>query len=323
MSSGQQLSNNTGGLGPSAFKDIDMSSDQPYVDANGQFHNVGYIHDDMTLDPRLSNTAGDMSGNMATDIADQQMLNFPFWNPNINNQTAFFDNRVPGANGINSLNEDNQMVAPEVITPQRTTIKTRSPSERSDPTPRTRSMTSSRSSVPLTNSASSRSSVPSTNSAPSDRNQKPRKESRKGKQQAPRQRKQSNASVSSRKKSLPEEEEMLREDDTRRDRFLERNRIAASKCRQKKKVWVHDLEGSKQELENQNNNLHLEHNALVSELTRMKNVLMLHARCHDPNIDQWIDNEARKFVQNTAERFSATGAPEPALRAPRYTKRGE
>lgn len=184
-------------------------------------------------------------------------------------------------------------------------------------------MTSSRSSVPST-SASSRSSVPSENSAPSDRNQKARKGPRKGKQQAPRQRKQSNVFVPSRKNSLPEEEEeeeILKEDDSRRDRFLERNRIAASKCRQKKKVWVHDLEGTKQELENHNNSLHHEHNALVSELTRMKNMLMSHASCHDPNIDQWIDNEARRFVQNTADRFSTMKAPEPASRGHQHSKR--
>lgn len=289
-----------------------MSSHQPYIDANGQFHNVTYMHADLTLDPRLSNTAGDMSGNMTTDMAEQQMMNASFWNPNINNPMAFFDNRVPGTTDMDGVDEDNPMVAPEDITSQGTTTKTRSSSANSGPTPRTRSMTP------------SRSSVPSANSAPSDRNQKARKEPRKGKQQAPRQRKQSNVFVPSRKNSLPEEEaENLEEDDSRRDRFLERNRIAASKCRQKKKVWVHDLEGTKQDLENHNNSLHHEHNALVSELTGMKNMLMSHASCHDSNIDQWIDNEARRFVQNTADRFSTMKAPEPASHGHRHSKRGE
>lgn len=326
MTSWQQSSNNTAGSGSRAFKDIEMPSHQPYIDANEQFHNITYMPD-LTLDPRLSNTAGDMSGNMTTDMAEQQMMNASFWNPNINNPMTFFDNRVPGTTDMDGVDEDDPMVAPEDITSQRTTTKTRSSSANSGPTPRTRSMTSSRSSVPST-SASSRSSVPSANSAPSDRNQKarkePRKEPRKGKQQAPRQRKQSNAFVPSRKNSLPEEQgENLEEDDSRRDRFLERNRIAASKCRQKKKVWVHDLEGTKQELESLNNSLHHEHNALVSELTRMKNMLMSHASCHDPNIDQWIDNEARRFVQNTADRFSTMKAHEPASRVHRHSKRGE
>jgi len=313
MSSWQQSPNNTTGPDPRAFNDTEMSSHQAYVDAHGHFHNVNYMPGDLTLDPRLSNAVGGISGNMATDTAEQQMLRAS-WNPNFNNHIDFFDNSVHGATSMNCIGEHDRMVAPETITSRGTSTTTRrtktpSPSETSNPTPRTRSM------------ASSRSSVPSTNSAPSVRNQKARKESRKGKQQAPRQRKQSNASLSSWKNSLPEEDQgILDEDDSTRDRFLERNRIAASKCRQKKKVWVHDLEGSKQELENYNNSLHLEHNALISELTGIKNMLMSHANCHDPNIDQWLDNEARRFVQKTADKFSAMNVPEPAIRA-RYPKR--
>lgn len=87
----------------------------------------------------------------------------------------------------------------------------------------------------------------------------------------------------------------------KRDKFLERNRIAASKCRQRKKQWVSGLEEAKNGLENQNSQLQMEYNSLLGEVSRMKNQIMSHATCHDPNIDKWIDNEARRFVQGAPE----------------------
>lgn len=40
--------------------------------------------------------------------------------------------------------------------------------------------------------------------------------------------------------------------DERRQRFLERNRAAASRCRQKRKLWVSSLEKKAEELTSQN-----------------------------------------------------------------------
>ncbi|KUI52628.1 Cyclic AMP-dependent transcription factor ATF-7 [Cytospora mali] len=92
----------------------------------------------------------------------------------------------------------------------------------------------------------------------------------------------------------------------KRQKFLEKNRIAASKCREKKKKWVHDLEHNKSELERQNFELRLEHRNLVNELSQTKNMLMNHSACKDPNIDRWLDNEARRIVQTAgASVFSA------------------
>ena len=85
----------------------------------------------------------------------------------------------------------------------------------------------------------------------------------------------------------------------KRQKFLEKNRIAASKCREKKKKWVHDLEHNKSELERQNFELRLEHRNLINELSQTKNMLMNHSACKDPNIDGWLDNEARRIVQTT------------------------
>jgi hypothetical protein len=91
--------------------------------------------------------------------------------------------------------------------------------------------------------------------------------------------------------------------DVKRDKFLERNRVAASKCRQKKKEWVNDLEDQKFGLESQNSHLQMEYNGLLGEVSRMKNQIMAHANCKDRNIDKWIENEARRFVQTTSERY--------------------
>lgn len=100
-------------------------------------------------------------------------------------------------------------------------------------------------------------------------------------------------------------------DDTKRDKFLERNRVAASKCRQKKKEWVNGLEETKNGLESQNSHLQLEYKGLLGEVSRMKNELMTHASCNDPNIDKWIENEARRFVESASNRYAAAQAAAP------------
>ncbi|KAK3185875.1 transcription factor [Lecanicillium sp. MT-2017a] len=101
-----------------------------------------------------------------------------------------------------------------------------------------------------------------------------------------------------------------------RNRSLERNRIAASKCRQKKKEWLSDLEANKSRLESQYKSLHGEYNELLDEVTKLKNFLMTHASCNDPNIDGWINNEANTYIrrlsQNVAPQsgLSAAGVPQ-------------
>jgi hypothetical protein len=121
---------------------------------------------------------------------------------------------------------------------------------------------------------------------------------------------------------------MLSGDTAKRDKFLERNRVAASKCRQRKKEWVNGLEEAKNGLETQNAHLQMEYNGLLGEVSRMKNQIMAHANCHDPNIDKWIENEARKFVQGQPPSeypqsvgfggFSNPGPPPPPFAAVNY-----
>ncbi|PTB69271.1 hypothetical protein BBK36DRAFT_1086035, partial [Trichoderma citrinoviride] len=88
-----------------------------------------------------------------------------------------------------------------------------------------------------------------------------------------------------------------REDTAQRTKNLERNRIAASKCRQKKKEWVMELEETKSGMEMRHTNLRLEYLTLLDEVTRIKNQLMAHAACNDPNINFWIEKEALRYVE--------------------------
>jgi len=92
------------------------------------------------------------------------------------------------------------------------------------------------------------------------------------------------------------------EDEEKRNRFLERNRMAASKCREKKKLYVMELEEAKNGLEQKNARLQFERDSLVLEIGQLKHQLMAHASCNDPNIDTWINREARKYVEESAGR---------------------
>lgn len=88
-----------------------------------------------------------------------------------------------------------------------------------------------------------------------------------------------------------------KEDVAQRTKNLERNRIAASKCRQKKKEWMVDLEEHKDVLESRHKTLRAEYFQLLEEVTAIKNELMAHAKCRDPNINFWIEKEALKYVE--------------------------
>lgn len=67
--------------------------------------------------------------------------------------------------------------------------------------------------------------------------------------------------------------------EVKRQRFLERNRAAASRCRAKKKVWVDNLEGKCKEIEMFNQNLSQEVTMLRSEVQQLKSILIAHKDC--------------------------------------------
>ncbi|CAO3702533.1 unnamed protein product [Rhizopus stolonifer] len=68
-------------------------------------------------------------------------------------------------------------------------------------------------------------------------------------------------------------------DDLKRKKFLERNRIAALKCRQRKKQWLENLQTKVEYLTADNEQYQLEANALRQELFRLQQLLLAHKNC--------------------------------------------
>ncbi|XP_077583650.1 cyclic AMP-dependent transcription factor ATF-2 isoform X2 [Stigmatopora nigra] len=67
--------------------------------------------------------------------------------------------------------------------------------------------------------------------------------------------------------------------DEKRRKFLERNRAAASRCRQKRKVWVQSLEKKADDLHSVNGQLQSEVTLLRSEVAQLKQLLLAHKDC--------------------------------------------
>ncbi|KAF2421568.1 hypothetical protein EJ08DRAFT_701968 [Tothia fuscella] len=85
----------------------------------------------------------------------------------------------------------------------------------------------------------------------------------------------------------PEEGE---EGEEKREKFLERNRVAASKCRQKKKVWTHNLEERARELTSERHAL-THHVALLrNELLELKCKCLEHTNCDCLQIREYLKN---------------------------------
>jgi hypothetical protein len=255
--------------------------------------------DDANIDPVL-NTYTSGGGPRPPDVSDpvnaQLFMGSAMWNPKLNDVNLY-------PSGMSSM------------APISSTNSPKQPIEMQSPP-------LSLSSEPLSQSSrtSSKSSIPST----ADTDTKLRRSNEGSKAQT--QRQQTSAApishLSHRRKyvkepTLNEEEEHDGADDigldkdARRTKFLKRNRIAASKCRQKKKEWAKNLEDTRCSLKNKNIALHKQHSSLVNELITIKNQLMLHTSCNDANIDQWLDNEARRYIQRIAEQDQALTQSQP------------
>ncbi|KAF4180850.1 hypothetical protein CNMCM7927_000985 [Aspergillus lentulus] len=70
-------------------------------------------------------------------------------------------------------------------------------------------------------------------------------------------------------------------DDPRRERYLERNRRAASKCRRKKKAHNQQLENLYRERSAEHERLLSDRDRMRSELLSLKDELLKHAQCED------------------------------------------
>ncbi|KAH7033361.1 uncharacterized protein B0I36DRAFT_108113 [Microdochium trichocladiopsis] len=102
----------------------------------------------------------------------------------------------------------------------------------------------------------------------------------------------------------PKPEPSQQEKEARKIHNREKNKDAADRARRKKKKYANYLEESKSELETQNSTLKMELETLTDEAARIKAELMGHSDCHDPNIGQWLDTEANRYLNHDGDRYN-------------------
>jgi hypothetical protein len=84
--------------------------------------------------------------------------------------------------------------------------------------------------------------------------------------------------------------------DPRRRRILERNRIAATKCRLRKRDEASALASQEQAMEDQNRYLSSCFDSLTTEIYHLKTQLLQHTDCNCILIQKYISNEAKRTV---------------------------
>lgn len=94
----------------------------------------------------------------------------------------------------------------------------------------------------------------------------------------------------------------------RRLKFLERNRVAASKCRQKKKQWIDKTEAQARELHSHNNSLHMLLDSLKNEILYVKAQMVRHMGCEGSDIKAFIEGRPDSFADaiRTYEQYEQT-----------------
>uniref|UniRef100_A0A8C9LAQ5 Cyclic AMP-dependent transcription factor ATF-7 n=1 Tax=Pavo cristatus TaxID=9049 RepID=A0A8C9LAQ5_PAVCR len=97
--------------------------------------------------------------------------------------------------------------------------------------------------------------------------------------------------------------------DERRQRFLERNRAAASRCRQKRKLWVSSLEKKAEELTTQNIQLSNEVTLLRNEVAQLKQLLLAHKDCPVTALQK----KTQGYLESPKESLEPTGSPAPVI----------
>ncbi|ORZ03456.1 hypothetical protein BCR43DRAFT_483399 [Syncephalastrum racemosum] len=84
------------------------------------------------------------------------------------------------------------------------------------------------------------------------------------------------------------------EEEEKRRNFLERNRIAALKCRQRKKQWLSNLQAKVDYLTNDNEELQLQASALREEIVNLKTLLLAHKNCPVAQMNGFDVNSVQK-----------------------------
>ena len=78
----------------------------------------------------------------------------------------------------------------------------------------------------------------------------------------------------------------------KRSQFLKRNRVAASKCRQKKKDWTSDLETRARELQGSKDSMALLVSSLKEELLYLQEETLKHTTCDCVEIRNYLARQA-------------------------------
>ena len=80
-------------------------------------------------------------------------------------------------------------------------------------------------------------------------------------------------------------------EDVKRSKFLERNRVAASKCRQKKKEWTQNLENRARELQKTNASLRMVIDSTRQEILFLKSEALKHSSCGCREIQDYMQSD--------------------------------
>ena len=113
-------------------------------------------------------------------------------------------------------------------------------------------------------------------------------------------------------------------EDCRRSKFLERNRVAASKCRQKKKEWTNNIESRARQLQKDNTSLRQMADSCKEEMLFLKGEMLKHSACGNSEIQEYLQRGVHNFhglPSVSIKRETSplcTAPPSPALSSSRH-----
>lgn len=105
-------------------------------------------------------------------------------------------------------------------------------------------------------------------------------------------------------------EPKTKEEQEKREKFLERNRIAASKCREKKKLWFENLGAQSTRLYKDGIQKRLAVKQLRDELICLKDEILSTRKCGCPGLIDYINREANSITDRNYPLYSRAGPPD-------------
>ncbi|KAG1050762.1 hypothetical protein G6F43_006985 [Rhizopus delemar] len=97
----------------------------------------------------------------------------------------------------------------------------------------------------------------------------------------------------------------------RRKKFLERNRVAAYKCRQKKKSWIQELEQRAEICSARNKELRQIVSQLKEESMYLRNLLLSHGNCDCESVQSYLRRTSMQITSNVYSRRESSQAVQP------------